>query len=71
MARLPEGVNWRILISGSCLAGIGVTMALFIDGLAFGAEGLDTAKAGVLVASAISAVAGMGLLLWTLPRSSN
>ncbi len=71
LASLPEGVNWPILISGSCLAGIGFTMALFIDGLAFGAEGLDTAKTGVLVASAVSAVAGMGLLLWTLPRRSS
>ncbi len=68
LARLPEGISWPVLIAGSCLAGIGFTMALFIDGLAFGADGLDTAKTGVLVGSAISAVAGIGLLLWTLPR---
>ncbi|GAA5505882.1 Na+/H+ antiporter NhaA [Novipirellula caenicola] len=70
MAKLPEGISWPVLISGSCLAGIGFTMALFIDGLAFGAEGLDTAKTGVLVGSAVSAVAGVGLLLWTLPKRS-
>lgn len=68
VARLPSGLNWPILVSGSFLAGIGFTMALFIDGLAFGADGLDTAKTGVLVGSAISAIAGMGLLLWTLPK---
>ncbi|CAD73301.1 MAG TPA: Na+/H+ antiporter NhaA [Rhodopirellula baltica] len=68
VARLPSGLNWPILMSGSFLAGIGFTMALFIDGLAFGADGLDTAKTGVLVGSAISAIAGMGLLLWTLPK---
>ncbi len=67
VAKLPEGISWPVLISGSCLAGIGFTMALFIDGLAFGAEGLDTAKTGVLVGSAVSAIAGVGLLRWTLP----
>lgn len=69
-AQLPHGVHWHMLIAGGCLAGIGFTMALFIDGLAFGADGLDTAKTGVLVGSAISAVLGMGLLVWTLPKTS-
>ncbi|QDT04689.1 Na(+)/H(+) antiporter NhaA [Rubripirellula lacrimiformis] len=67
-ARLPDGISWPVLVSGSCLAGIGFTMALFIDGLAFGADGLDTAKTGVLVGSAISAALGITLLLWTLPK---
>ncbi|WP_404310071.1 Na+/H+ antiporter NhaA [Neorhodopirellula lusitana] len=70
VAKLPEGINWPVLVSGSCLAGIGFTMALFIDGLAFGADGLDTAKTGVLVGSALSAVLGMGLLMWTLPKGA-
>lgn len=66
-AKLPAGIGWPVLFSGSCLAGIGFTMALFIDGLAFGDAGPDTAKTGVLVGSAISAVLGMLLLWWTLP----
>ncbi|WDQ15203.1 Na+/H+ antiporter NhaA [Rhodopirellula sp. P2] len=70
MARLPNGLNWPVLVSGSFLAGIGFTMALFIDGLAFGADGLDTAKTGVLLGSAVSAIVGIGLLLWTLPKSN-
>ncbi len=68
LAALPAGVNWPVLISGSCLAGIGFTMALFIDGLAFGVDGPDTAKTGVLFGSAISAALGIGLLLWKLPK---
>ena len=52
------------------LAGIGFTMALFIAGLALQNDGLDTAKVGVLVGSAISAVLGVGLLIWTLPKKS-
>ena len=67
-ARMPHGVQWPILFAGSCLAGIGFTMALFIDGLAFGTERIDTAKAGVLFGSAISAVLGMCLLIWILPK---
>ncbi|WP_146406939.1 Na+/H+ antiporter NhaA [Allorhodopirellula heiligendammensis] len=61
-AQLPVGLPWSMLIAGSCLAGIGFTMALFIDGLAFGADGQDTAKIGVLAGSAISGMLGMGLL---------
>ncbi len=68
VAKLPEGVSWPVLMSGSCLAGIGFTMALFIDGLAFGPEGPGNAKIGVMVGSAVSAVLGMTLLIWTLPK---
>lgn len=68
LAELPHGVSWPVLISGSFLAGIGFTMALFIDGLAFGADGLNTAKTGVIVGSAVSAMLGMTLLLWTMPQ---
>ncbi|MCM2370171.1 Na+/H+ antiporter NhaA [Aporhodopirellula aestuarii] len=68
-AKLPEGIGWPVLISGSCLAGIGFTMALFIDGLAFGSDGLATAKTGVLVGSAMSALLGMSLLMWILPKN--
>ncbi len=68
-ARMPQGISWPVLLAGSCLAGIGFTMALFIDGLAFGADKFDTAKAGVLFGSAISAVLGMSLLLWILPKA--
>ncbi|MEZ6151344.1 MAG: Na+/H+ antiporter NhaA [Pirellulaceae bacterium] len=70
-ARLPDGVPWSILFAGSCLAGIGFTMALFIDGLAFGIDGYDIAKAGVLFGSATSAILGMGLLMWLLPRAKS
>ena len=70
-ARMPPGVRWPLLLAGSCLAGIGFTMALFIEGLAFGAHEFGTAKAGVLFGSAISAVLGMCLLAWLLPKSES
>jgi NhaA family Na+:H+ antiporter len=63
LARLPDGVDWRLLWAGGCLAGIGFTMALFIAGLALEDDLLDTAKVGVLLGSGLSAVLGMGLML--------
>jgi len=66
-ARLPEGVSWPVLIAGSCLAGIGFTMALFIAGLALEGQQLAFAKVGVLAASALAALLGLALLWWLLP----
>ena len=66
IAKLPSDLNWSIVFAGSFLAGIGFTMALFIDSLAFGDEGLNTAKMGILAGSTISGILGMGLLLRVL-----
>lgn len=62
---LAQGVTWRHMLGVSCLAGIGFTMALFIATLGFrvAPEHLDHAKLGILVASAISAIIGLGILL--------
>lgn len=68
LAKLPEGITWRHLIGGGCLAGIGFTMALFISGLAFDDKLLlSSAKVGVLVGSLISAVVGLSVLV-SIPR---
>jgi NhaA family Na+:H+ antiporter len=68
LARLPEGVSWKVLSAGSCLAGIGFTMALFIASLALTAPALQFAQVGVLAASAAAAVIALALLWWLLPR---
>ena len=69
-ASLPSGVNWRHLYGVSWLAGVGFTMALFINGLAFSsaagersAEYLAQGKLGVLLASFAAGVVGC-LILW-------
>lgn len=63
LAQLPEDVSWRQLVGGGCLAGIGFTMALFIADLAFREDAvLQSAKIGILVGSAISAILGMVIL---------
>ncbi len=63
LGRLPEGVNWSMLFGGGLLAGIGFTMALFIAELALSGTMLTTAKAGILMGSALSAILG---ILWLL-----
>lgn len=62
LGRLPTGVSWPLMMAGAVLAGIGFTMSLFIGGLALDDELLKAAKVGILLGSAISAVAGMILL---------
>ncbi|UCE86325.1 MAG: Na+/H+ antiporter NhaA [Deltaproteobacteria bacterium] len=68
LARLPQGVGWGLLVGGGLLTGIGFTMALFIAGLALGGDLLDTAKVGILVASAAAAIMGMAVLMVLLPK---
>jgi NhaA family Na+:H+ antiporter len=62
IAMRPADLEWRLLAGGSLLAGIGFTMALFIANLAFGRSLIDSAKLGIFLASAVSAVAGIVLL---------
>jgi len=58
----PADLDWRLLAGGSLLAGIGFTMALFIANLAFSQNLIDSAKLGIFLASAVSALAGIVLL---------
>lgn len=69
---LPDGVTWPMLAGGACLAGIGFTMALFLNSLAFpGAAFADAASAGkigTLAGSMVSAVIGAIVLSSALKR---
>jgi NhaA family Na+:H+ antiporter len=67
-ASLPAGVNWLVMVGAGCLAGIGFTMSLFIAALALEGTLLDAGKIGILAGSAASAIVGMGLLMFSLPR---
>ncbi|MCS7022102.1 MAG: Na+/H+ antiporter NhaA [Gemmataceae bacterium] len=70
VARLPQGVNWKVLLGGGSLAGIGFTMSLFVAGLAFGNDPhrLASGKLGTLLGSLISVIAGTTLLLLFLQK---
>ncbi len=64
VAAMLDGVSWRQVVGVGMLGGIGFTMSLFIANLAFGdAPLLETAKVGILVASVVSGVAGIIVLL--------
>jgi NhaA family Na+:H+ antiporter len=72
LAKLPQGVNWWVLLGGGCLAGIGFTMSLFVAGLAFPPESppelLAAGKAGTLFGSTCSALLGVVVLLIVLRK---
>jgi Na+:H+ antiporter, NhaA family len=70
-AELPEGVGWRQLFCAAPLAGIGFTMALFIAESAFvRPQDLAVAKTSILLASLLSALIGVALIL-TVGRSAH
>jgi NhaA family Na+:H+ antiporter len=64
IAKRPPELSWALLAGGGMLAGIGFTMALFIANLAFSESLINSAKIGILLASGLSAVAGLALLTW-------
>jgi len=68
-AERPEGVSWSQIYGGACLAGIGFTMSMFVDQLAFAdPANVDRAKVGILVASVVAAAWGGIVLAARLPR---
>jgi NhaA family Na+:H+ antiporter len=70
LAKLPDGVNWPMMLGAGCLAGIGFTMSLFVAGLAFELEPghLAAGKVGTLLGSACSAALGAAVLVWALRK---
>lgn len=68
IARLPQSVNWWVLLGGGCLAGIGFTMSLFVAGLALADDAhlLAAGKIGTLTGSVCSAILGTAVLLVVL-----
>lgn len=64
LAAMPEGATWRMLLAVACLGGIGFTMSLFVDSLAFSDPGLvDRGKIAILMGSAAAALAGSLLIV--------
>ena len=63
LAKLPENVSWNMIYGTAFLGGIGFTMSLFINELAFSDESLIfAAKVSILFASLISGIVGAILL---------
>ena len=71
LASLPQGVSWTALHGCAWLGGIGFTMSLFIAALAFEGTGLlDSAKIGILGASAVAGIIGAIVVRRGTSRSS-
>lgn len=58
----PIDLTWKLLISGSLLTGVGLTMSLFIADEAYSFSDLHTAKISILIASFISGCIGLAAL---------
>ncbi len=64
LASLPAGVKWKHIIGAGFLGGIGFTMSIFIDNLAFISDpnSIEIAKIGILFSSLIAGVIGYIML---------
>lgn len=71
LAELPEGSTWRHLVGTAFLAGIGFTMALFINGLAFAGTHFEReAQLAILIGSLLAAAIGLTILLTTKAKQA-
>lgn len=61
MAVMPEGANWKMFVAVACLGGIGFTMSIFMDTLAFASQPhfIAAGKIAVLAASIAASVTGL------------
>ncbi len=70
IAELPDNINYKMLSGVSILGGLGFTMSLFINNLAYTDQALiDSAKMGILIGSIITGVVGFLVLKSALKRS--
>ena len=60
----PAGASWKMLFAVAVLGGIGFTMSIFIDTLAFEGHAalIDNGKIAILMASVAASVLGMVLI---------
>ena len=62
LGALPSEVTWGQLVGAAAVAGIGFTVSLFIADLAFEGAHLKAAKTGILAASLLAPLLGVGWL---------
>ena len=66
VADKPAGSTWSMLIAVACLGGIGFTMSIFVDNLAFDKvthqEFIDMGKIAILMASTTAALIGAAVI---------
>lgn len=63
LASLPEGIGWSHILGIGLLGGVGFTVALFVNELAFGEPALiSDGKIGILLGSLLSGAVGYAVL---------
>ena len=65
--RWPDGMDVRAMVGMGLLCGIGFTMSLFIASLAYGSPFYEESVLGILAASVIASLLGLGWLRLVLP----
>ena len=72
VAERPAGASWKMLIAVACLGGIGFTMSIFVDSLAFDVdtqqEFINMGKIAILMASTTAAILGSVLIILDAKR---
>ncbi len=74
LADMPSRTTWRMLFAVACLGGIGFTMSIFVDTLAFGSISnifVDQGKIAILFGSLASALLGVILINLFSKKSTN
>lgn len=70
VAVMPEGATWKMLFSVACLGGIGFTMSIFVDSLAYTDIALiDRGKIAILMGSTLAAIIGAVFIIMSSKKS--
>ncbi len=61
LAVMPAGTSWKMFIAVACLGGIGFTMSIFMDTLAFAAQPafMAAGKIAIFAASVAASLTGL------------
>ena len=72
IADKPQGASWKMLVAVACLGGIGFTMSIFVDNLAFDKathqDFIDMGKIAILIASFVAAIIGSIIIMLEAKR---
>ncbi len=72
IADKPQGASWKMLVAVACLGGIGFTMSIFVDNLAFDKathqDFIDMGKIAILMASFVAAIIGSIIIMLEAKR---
>ena len=70
---MPDKASWKMLFAVACLGGIGFTMSIFVDSLAYGdqADLVNRGKIAILMGSTAAAVLGSVLILLLSKKKTN